>query len=103
MSWDNIVDGDYGQTVQLTVLDTDTDTAADASAYTESQEMIFKDPLGAETTKTAAFEGDGSDGVVEYALANGDIDKAGLWQARAVVKSGSAKLSSTWLQFKVLP
>lgn len=104
MSWDKIVAGDFGQTGQLTVLDVDTEAAADVSAYSTSQEMIFRDPDGNEETKTAAFATDGSDGVVEYTLADGDVpeDQPGHWDVRVVVTSGSAQLTSTWLPFTVL-
>lgn len=102
MSLEYIVAGDYGQTLQLTVLDVDTNAAADLSGYTSSQIIILRDPGGNEASKTAAFGSDGSDGVVEYTLVEDDIDEEGNWRARVRVTSGSAKLTSVWHGFAVL-
>ena len=96
MSLDNIIVGNYGQAVVLTINDTDTDSAADVSAYTTSQHVEIKDPSGNTATKTASFVSDGSDGQVTYTLVENDIDEAGLWHVRAKVVSGSAVLYSEW-------
>ena len=101
MSWDKIVAGDYGQLCKLTITDPDTGAAADVSGYTTTQEMIFYDPDGNSTAVTAAFDSNGSDGLIKYTLADGIIDEGGTWGVRAVVASGSAKLSSEKLLFKV--
>lgn len=102
MSLEYIIAGDYGQTIVLTVKDVDTAAAADISAYSDSVEVELKDPYGTVTTKTAAFSTDGSDGLVEYALADGDIDAGGTWRIRAkVTKTGQAVLTSQWVEFDV--
>lgn len=102
MSLANIISGDYGQVIQLTVLDTDTGAAGDVSGYTTSQSMVFKDPDGNEETKVAAFVTDGSDGLVDYTLVDGDIDERGNWNVRVILTSAVAVLTSTWLEFLVL-
>lgn len=102
MSLDKIVNGDYGQTVVITFNDVDTSAAADISGYTTAQQMIFTNPSGSATTKTAAFVTDGSDGQITYTLVDGDIDAAGNWKVRGVVTSGSAKLSTEEETFNVL-
>ena len=101
MTLKGLVAGDFGQVVTLTVNDVDTDAAADISGYSTSQEMIFRDPDGNDTTKTAAFDSDGSDGLVTYTLEDGLLDEGGKWNVRVVVKSGSAELKSRWLEFFV--
>lgn len=101
MSWDGIVVGDYGQTGRLTVNDIDEGTAANISGYTNTIQMIFTDPSGNETTKTASFTTDGSDGVVEYTIESGLIDEAGVWQVRAKVQSATAVLTSEQHRFYV--
>jgi len=103
MSFNDIIAGDYGQTIVLTVLDTDTETAADVSAYTTAIQVWLKDPDGNVESKTGAFVSDGSDGQVSYTLADGDIDAEGQWGVRARVASGSAVLSSKWHYFDVKP
>jgi len=100
MSLNKIIVGDYGQTIQFTVIDVDTDAAADVSAYTTSQDVQFKDPDGNIATETAGFNGDGSDGLVDYTLADGDIDEGGRWRVRVRLKSGSAQLTTEWLEFE---
>jgi hypothetical protein len=101
MSLDSIIKDDYGQEVLLTFIDVDTDAAADISAYTTSQKMIFTDPSGASAEKTAAFDTDGSDGVIAYTLVNGDIDEAGSWKIRGRVTSGTAVLTTEEASFFV--
>lgn len=102
MSLENIVNGDYGQTVTLTIIDTDTDAAADVSSYSSTIQMIFTDPSGNETTKTATFVSDGSDGQIQYTLEDGLIDEAGIWKVRGRVQGASSKLSTVNHTFKVI-
>jgi hypothetical protein len=101
MSLERIYADDYGYEIQLTVLDVDTDSAADLSAYSTTQQIIIEDPDGNQTTVTAAFESDGSDGVISYTVQDGDIDEAGLWRVRARVTSATARLTTTWARFSV--
>jgi hypothetical protein len=101
MSLDAINKDDYGYTLELTVIDTDTDSAADVSGYTTSQSVVLKDPTDTEATKSASFKTDGSDGIVQYTVADGDIDAAGVWHIRVKLVSGSATLRSEWKTFEV--
>ena len=102
MSMNKIIAEDYGQTLTITVKDTDTSAAADLSGYTTAQQVFFRDSDGnISSAKTAAFSSDGSDGVIEYTIADGDIDKSGVWEVCARVTSGSAVLTSEWLSFTV--
>jgi len=102
MSFDKIVNGDYGQVAKLTFIDVDTEAAADISSYSTTISMIFTDPSGNSATKTAAFDSDGSDGIIKYTLANGDIDEDGVWQVRGRVASGTAVLTTAAHSFEVL-
>lgn len=100
MSLDHIVAGDYGQIVELTIKDVDTDEAADISGYSNTIQMIFTSPTGTTTAKEAAFETDGSDGVIQYTVEEGFLT-AGTWRVRGRVASGSARLTSLEHEFKV--
>lgn len=102
MSLDYIVKGDYGQTIELTVIDGDTGSAADLSAYTTSQAIILRDPSGNEASKAAEFKTDGEDGIVDYTIEEDVIDEAGQWSVRAQVASDSARLSSIWADMLVI-
>ena len=102
MSLDRITSEDYGQTLTITIIDTDTETAADISAYTTAKQVFLRDPSGnVSAALTAAFETDGSDGVITYTLANGNIDEPGMWHICARVTSGTAVLTSEWKSFQV--
>lgn len=100
MSLENIVAGDYGQAIELTMLDSDTELAADISGYSTIQ-MIFTDPDDVSVTKTAAFKTDGSDGVISYTVESGLLT-AGIWSVRGRVSTGSAQLTSTKHKFEVI-
>ena len=101
MSLNGIVKDDYGYALELTYIDVDTESAADISGYTTSQSVILRDPGGNSATKTAAFKTDGSDGVVTYTVADGDIDEEGTWNVRVQVESGAGLLTSLWEEFYV--
>ena len=102
MSFDKIVKNDYGQVAQITFIDIDTDAAADISFYTTAIKMIFTSPTGAETAKTATFETDGSDGVIEYTIESGLLNASGEWAVRGQVQGAVTKLSTIKHYFLVL-
>jgi len=101
MSLDKISKDDYGYSILLTFIDTDTNSADDISAYTTAQYMVFQDPMGTEHEKSASFNTDGSDGVVTYTVQDGDIPMSGEWKVRIKVQSGSSIIRSEWETFDV--
>ena len=101
MSFENIVVGDFGQVAKVTFIDVDTGVAADISGYASTIEIVFTDPTGTETAKTATFDTDGSDGVIKYTIESGLINKAGNWRVRGRVQGGSSKLSTITHEFLV--
>lgn len=102
MSLSNIIAGDFGQVIELTFTDVDTDAAADISSYSTTIQMIFTSPAGTETAKTATFKTDGSDGIIQYTTEE-DFLTAGRWRVRGRVQSGSAKLTTVEHAFFVEP
>jgi hypothetical protein len=100
MSVLKVISGDYGQIIELTFVDVDTDTAANISSYTSTISMIFKSPAGVETTKTATFKTDGTDGIIRYTTETAFLT-AGEWKVRGRVASGTARLTTMWHQFRV--
>ena len=102
MSFKNIVKDDYGQVAKLTFIDVDTDAAADISGYASTIQMIFTKPGGTTSTKTAAFDTDGTDGVIAYTVESGLFDTAGWWLVRGRVASASATLTTVEHSFRVL-
>lgn len=102
MSLKKIIVSDYGQSIELTFIDVDTSSAADISSYTTAQQMIFTDPEGNDTTVTAAFKTDGTDGIINYTVASSLFDAAGSWTVRGRVTTASAQLSTEEHRFNVL-
>jgi hypothetical protein len=101
MSFDAIKKDDYGQVAKITFLDVDTNAATDISGYSTTKHMIFTDPSGTETTVTAAFDTDGTNGVIRYKVASGLLDEAGAWMVRGKVTSATATLSTLNHMFQV--
>ena len=102
MSLDKITAEDYGQVLTVTIKDVDTGAAADVSGYTTAQQVFLRDPNDTVSSAlTAAFATDGSDGVITYTLADGDIDEDGMWHICARVSSAGAVLTSEWESFQV--
>jgi len=93
---------DYGYNLELTVNDKDTGSALDISTYTTLR-YLLRDPAGATTTKTAAFKTNGTDGVLTYTIADGDIDQTGRWRIQAQIVTGSSVLTSDEVVFTVQP
>lgn len=98
MSWSNIQVDDYGWKGKLTL--TQDGSAVDLSSYTTKQ-FIISDPSGNDTTVTAEFTTDGTDGVLEYTVTDGLIDEAGIWKVRARVARADVELTSQPLSFVV--
>lgn len=100
MSLQNIIASDYGQVIELTFIDVDTDAAADISGYSTTKQMIFTLPDGTSATKTATFKTDGTDGIIQYTVESSFLT-AGAWEVRGRVLSASAQLSTALHSFKV--
>ena len=102
MSFDGIIKNDFGQPLEMTLIDIDTNSPADISTYISSQEMIFTDPLFESFTRSANFTDTGTNGKIRYIVESGFLNQSGEWTARARVTSGSAVLTSDKIIFKVL-
>ena len=98
MSWEDIHVDDYGWIGKLTLQQDG--TAIDISSYTTLQ-YILKDPNAVTSTKVAAFDSDGTDGILKYTIADGDIDEVGNWYVQARITKVGAVLTSDWLKFQV--
>ena len=78
---------DVGTIFEVTIVDGGKVVDVSGAAV---KEIVFKAPSASSVTKAAAFKSDGSDGVVQYVIAAGDLDEAGFWQiqARVVLATG---------------
>lgn len=97
--------GDIGTVFRVTLNDCGggTPVVVDVSSATTKQ-ILFTKPDKTVLTKDATFTTDGTDGQIEYASIDGDLDAKGTWkiQARIVFPNGS-KWSSDVSKFKVYP
>lgn len=100
MSWQNIQVDDFGWVGKLTLKQDD--VAVDISSYTTKQ-FILKPPGATAVTKTAAFDTDGTDGILTYTILTGEINIAGNWQVHARISKTGEELTSEPLKFKVGP
>lgn len=99
--------GDVNTDFQLLVEDTDitnTNNPVDL-ATTTVREIIFTDPSGNESTKSATIlNPPGTDGVIHHVNSDAAfIDEAGLWHCRGKLTfSGGGVFQSNDLEFEVL-
>ena len=98
MSWQDIHVDDFGWIGKLTVQQDG--SALDISSYSTLQ-FILTDPDGTAETKTAAFDSDGTDGILKYTIADGDIDAEGNWNVQARILKAGVELTSSEHTFYV--
>ena len=98
MALNGLAVGAYGNPIRLTCKEDG--TAADISAYTTRQ-YIFTDPGGNATTKTATFNGAGTDGVLTYTVESDLFDEAGTWRVQVKLAATGKVVYSGVLEFEV--
>lgn len=98
MAFTNIHVDDFGWLAQLTIVQDG--AAVDISSYTTRQ-FFFRKPDATEVTKTAVFDSDGTDGVLNYTVEDGLIDATGHWRVWAVLSKTGAELTSDAVRFYV--
>lgn len=73
--------GDVG-TYFITTVKDENANAIDISTAT-SKIFTFKKPDSSNVLKTAIFQNDGSDGILQYVTVSGDLDTHGNWSLQA--------------------
>ena len=82
--------GDWGWTIVLTILDSQTKLPVDVSGA-DTKSILIESPSDVVTAKTASFVTDGSDGKISYRVESDVIDEAGVWEFRGEVdKTGGS-------------
>ena len=95
--------GSYGQVILITLRDLD-GIAQDVSSFTGTRTAIGKPPGGRKiATATVSFNADGTDGVVSFSWASGDIDESGEWELQITLNAGSARVKSFIGKMPVIP
>jgi len=98
MAMTGLIEGDFGAVIEVTVREGG--VAVDISGYT-TRTYKFLSPAGVTKSKTAAFKVSGADGVLTYALANGDIDEPGEWKLQVYLAAATRQVSSAPVTFEV--
>lgn len=100
MSYINIHVDDFGWQARLRVVQDG--TPLDISTYTTRQ-FVFRAPNGIETSKTAAFLTDGTDGWLVYTVEDGLINRAASsgWRVWAHLEKTGVELTSAAVEFAV--
>lgn len=92
-----ITDGEIGVTIKRTIIDQD-GVPVNLSGLTTKQ-FFLKNPNGVTSAALAAtYPGGGSDGVVQYVLASGDINMPGGWEMQFSLSNGTASVLKTPLE-----
>jgi|SRR3990167_5187462 len=92
---EGITVGSYGVTIRITCVD-GAGTAQDVSSYTTSRTLFVYPPNSSDkvVSATLAFLTDGTDGILTFNFASGDIDRPGDWKAQVELTTASAVLKS---------
>ena len=99
MSLNDLVVGNYGVVIELTVQEDG--SAADISGFTTLLQMILKHRDGTTATKSASFKTDGTDGIMQCTVADGDLHASGDWQIQGRLVSGSQDVRTVPTSFRV--
>lgn len=81
----------YGNTLEVTIYSTD-DTVKDVSSFTGFALIVDKPNISTATRFTMSKKTDGTDGVVKYTFANGDVNTVGQWRCMVELTKSGTKL-----------
>tara|TARA_R110000744_G_scaffold143369_2_gene255213 strand:- start:536 stop:865 length:330 start_codon:yes stop_codon:yes gene_type:complete len=94
---------DIGTVFRVTVYDTtstgESEVANISGATTKT--LVFGRSDGTTFSKLAVFTTDGTDGKIEYASIDGDLNKAGTWSIQAYVVTSTGSWNSSVGNFRV--
>ena len=90
--------GDVGTTFVMSI--TSCSAVVDVSSAIVKS-IIFVKPDGTKLTRSAVFTTDGTDGKIEYATVDGDIDTPGAWRTQGYIEAPNGKWHTTIDTFTV--
>jgi len=98
-----IVVGQYGNAVQLQVVDND-GQAVDISAYSSTKTLVLREPFTNKTLSyTATFVTDGTNGQFQFTPAAAtEIDRPGKWEGQLKLTSASAVAMTVVFEVEVI-
>lgn len=98
MTFTNLVAGSYGQAAVITVQEDG--AALDISAFT-TQVAILEAPDGTLVSLAAAFSTDGTDGLVTFTFAAGNLHEPGRWKLQINLSNATQDIRTDSLEFIV--
>lgn len=98
MSWSVITVDDFGWIIKLRLMENG--APKPLQTFTTKQ-FVFLKSDATELTVTASFVTDGSDGLLQYTVQPGDVNKPGTWRVRARIAKTGVELTSEPVQFTV--
>lgn len=90
--------GDTGTSIRITIKDDD--EIVDISGASSLQ-VIFAKPDGTKNEVVGSLYTDGTDGIIEYVLVDGDIDQSGMYKIQAYVEISGGSYYSSIRSFSV--
>ena len=86
--------GSWGQTIIVTLQDL-SGVVQNVSTYTGTKSAVAISPDGAKrVSATVSFSTDGSDGLVQWTWASGDIDRPGNWTLQISLNKTTARIKT---------
>lgn len=95
--------GDYGTIIEVTIIDPNTNSAQDISDA-DNKQFYFRNPAGTIINVSGTFKTDGSDGIVQYTVEDGDSvleTYPGGWILQVEIESTAGHWRSEKKQFTV--
>lgn len=90
---------DYGTVLKINVVKSD-GTTQDISGATSILFFLEK-PNEAIITRTGTLTTNGSDGLIQYTVASGDLDMIGIWSIQGRVVTSGGSYSTSISEFRV--
>ncbi len=98
-----VATGSYGQTLLITLKDLD-GNVQDVSSFDSTKTAVAVSPDKRKTaTATITFNGTGTDGIVQWVWASGDIDRGGDWELQLVLNSATVRIKTFIAKMPVIP
>lgn len=89
--------GDFGDAITITLVDDD-NVAVDVSAYTGTITVTAISPDELKIVSwTGTFSTDGSDGIITFTPASGDIDREGDWKAQVKLTISTTNVAKSYI------
>jgi hypothetical protein len=90
---------DIGTEIRVQI--NDCNNAAIDISMADSKVIVFKKPNGDSISRNATFVTNGSDGLLYYIIADGDLTEVGTYKVQAIVTVGAYVWHSQFESFRV--